>query len=219
MSITAEKPVVLSDLSIAELESFLSQKKVEDAKKREASKKAYEKDKNNLIESLYDEANELALMIERFKNKCHVIMDKQAERLKEYGGIRSNSKGGFSLSHSDGITMVTRRRDTDPSWDERATKAVELIKDFLGDTIKKRDLKLHDILMGFLERNSKGDLEYAKVMDLLQHEDKFDDVRWQTGLQLIKESYSQHFKAYGYEFKRKNNAGKWQTLTLNFSSL
>ncbi|WP_443937069.1 DUF3164 family protein [Pedobacter sp. MW01-1-1] len=155
----------------------------------------------------------------RFKNKCHAVMADQAEQLKEYGGIRSNSKGGFSLPHSNGLISVTRRRDTDPTWDERATKAVELIKDFLGDAIKKRDLELYDILMGFLERNANGDLEYAKVMDLLKHEDKFNDTRWKMGLQLIKESYRQNFKAFAYEFKRIDEAGKWKTLTLNFSSL
>jgi hypothetical protein len=146
-------------------------------------------------------------------------MDKHSEKLAGYGKIRGNSKGGFSITNSDDTMRITRRRDTEPVWDERSTKAIELIKDFLSDTIKKRDLKLYEILIGFLERNEKGDLEYNRVMDLYKHEDKFDDPRWKEGLRLIKESYSNHLKGFGYEFKIKNESGKWENLLLNFSSL
>lgn len=214
---TLEKPV--SELSTKELEAILANKKALEKRKRENERKAYEKEKDETIESLFYEAVEIALTTARFKEKCHVVMQTQHDKLSTYGGIRSNSKGGFELSHSDGNKSIRRRRDTDPKWDERATKAVELIKDFLGDTVKKRDADLHDILMDFIERNEAGDLEFAKVMNLFKHQEKFNDPRWVNGLQLIKESYSQSFKAYSYEFKQKGRTGKMETLQLNFSSL
>lgn len=209
----------ITDLSTEELEALLAERKKSQKAQAEAARKAYEKAKDNTIDSLFDEAEELALVTARFKQKCHAIMDQQKMKLDEYGGIRSNSKGGFSIVHSECEKQITRRRDTDPIWDERAAKAVDLIKAFLSDTVKKRDAKLHDILMGFIERNAQGDLEYAKVMELLRHEDKFADDRWVSGLQLIKESYSLGFKAFGYEFKKKDASGKWKGLSLNFSSL
>ena len=73
--------------------------------------------------------------------------------------------------------------------------------------------------MGFLEKNKAGDLEYSDVMNLYKHETEFDDLRWKEGLRLIKESYSNHLKGFGYEFKLKQADGKWQNLYLNFSSL
>ena len=209
----------INELSTQELEALLKARKKEEKTKADNQKKRYVKERDNTIETLFDEARELSLLLSRFKQKCHVIMDAQKTKLDSYGAIKSNSKGGFSIVHTDAVTSITRRRDTDPVWDERAHKAVELIKDFISSTIKKRDAKLHDILLGFLERNAKGDLEYAKVMELLNHEDKFDDERWVEGLRLIKESYSQGFKAFGYEFKQKDAHGKWKSLTLNFSSL
>lgn len=207
------------ELSIQELEALLAKKKKDEKQKRERERKAYETEKDSTVDQLVNEGIELSLQLARFKQKVHVVMENQSVKLAEYGGIRSNSKGGFTLPHSNGLMSVTRRRDLDPVWDERANKAVSLIKDFLGDTVKKRDADLHDILMGFLERNAKGDLEYAKVMDLLKHETKFDDNRWLEGLRLIKESYSLSFKAFGYEFKQKNDRGQWERIELNFSSL
>ena len=209
----------INELTTADLEALLAKRKKDEKDKREAEKKAYEKEKDTTIESLWEEAEDLEQRASRLKNKCHVVMQQQQEKLNEYGGIRSNSKGGFSLPHSNGLIKVTRTRDTVPVWDERASKAVELIKDFLADTVKKRDADTYELLMEFVAKNENGDLEYEKVINLFKHQDRFTDPRWVNGLQLVKESYSLHFKSFGYEFKRKDANGKWQGLTLNFSSL
>ncbi|WP_164879087.1 DUF3164 family protein [Flavobacterium cerinum] len=207
------------DLTIEQMEAALEKKRKALKQKQQAEKQAYENDTNEKVEAIITTAKTMFTELSEFKQYCHIEMDKKALSLAQYGGIRSNSKGGFTITNKAGDMRVTRRRDTEPVWDERATKAIELIKDFLSDTIKKRDMKLYEILMGFLERNEKGDLEYNRVMDLYKHEDKFDDERWKEGLRLIKESYGSHLKGYGYEFKIKDSEGKWQGVLLNFSSL
>ncbi|KVV14832.1 DUF3164 family protein [Flavobacterium sp. TMP13] len=210
---------LVPELTTAELEQMLANRKKAERAKEEKEKATYEKDRDQMVEKVLLTASALFRELGEFKTYCHIEMDKQAVKLSEYGKVRSNSKGGFSVTNSDDTMRITRRRDTEPVWDERSGKAVELIKEFLGDAIKKRDTKMHDILMSFLERNANGDLEYGRVMDLYKHEDKFDDPRWKEGLKLIKESFSNHLKGYGYEFKMKGADGKWQNLYLNFSSL
>lgn len=207
------------DYTTAELEQMLKDRKKQEAVKAEKEKQAYEEGRDEMIEKVILTAKTLFRELGEFKTFCHIEMDKQAVKLSEYGKIRSNSKGGFSVTDKNDTMRVTRRRDTEPVWDERSGKAVELIKEFLGDAIKKRDIKMYEILMSFLERNANGDLEYGRVMDLYKHEDKFDDPRWKEGLKLIKESFSNHLKGYGYEFKVKGEDGKWENLYLNFSSL
>lgn len=207
------------DYTTAELEQMLKDRKKQEAVKAEKEKQAYEEGRDEMIEKVILTARTLFRELGEFKTFCHIEMDKQAVKLSEYGKIRSNSKGGFSVTDKNDTMRVTRRRDTEPVWDERSGKAVELIKEFLGDAIKKRDIKMYEILMSFLERNANGDLEYGRVMDLYKHEDKFDDPRWKEGLKLIKESFSNHLKGYGYEFKVKGDDGKWENLYLNFSSL
>ncbi|AIM38068.1 hypothetical protein KO02_16280 [Sphingobacterium sp. ML3W] len=198
----------------------LAKEEKAEKKKRLNAKKKYESNKDTSIEELMEEAVELSLTIARFKKKAHAVMDIHREAINEYGGIRSNSQGGFTIENSQNNKRIMRRRDTDPSWDERANKAVEIIKDFLlSEGIKKTSGKIHPILMGFIQRNNNGDLEYAKVMELLEYEDTFQDPRWVKGLQLIKEGYSITFKKFGYEFKTKDKNGKWNRLELNFSSL
>jgi hypothetical protein len=209
----------LSNLSTKEIEALLAKRKSSEASKLEKEKQQYEANRDETIFKIINTAETLFKELGEFKTFCHIEMENQAVKLEGYGKIRSNSKGGFSITNADDTMRVTRRRDTEPVWDERAGKGVELMKEFLGDAIKKRDVKLYEILIGFLERNDKGDLEYARVMELYKHEDKFQDDRWKEGLRLIKEGFSNHLKGFGYEFKTKAADGKWQTLLLNFSSI
>lgn len=208
----------IEELTTEQLEAALKARKKSETQKQVAAKRAYEKKRDNTVEELHAEALELSCAIARFKSKMHIVMDNAKTELEKYGSINKKSKGGFSLVHSNQELQVVRRRDTAPAWDERATKAVELLQEFLSDTVKKQAAKVYPILMGFLTRNVKGDLEYAKVMELLTYEKEFDDPRWLEGLKLIKESYTQNFKAFTYEFKGKSKAGKWNALNLNFST-
>lgn len=209
----------LDTLSTEELEALLKSRKKKENAAREAAFKAYTTQKDQDIVDLMAEGRDLAQRLAVFKTKAHRVMDIQAEKQAEYGLIRTSSKGGFSITHSDGQQRVTRRRDTDPVFNELASKGVELISDFLGDKIKKRDKDTYELLMGFLSKNAKNELDYASVFSLMQHENRFDDSRWIEGLKLLKESYSLIFKAFAYEFKAKTAAGKWEPLQLNFYNL
>lgn len=219
MNTETQETIDITTLSAKELMDLATKKAKQENAKLEKEKAAYEAHRDEKVFEIINTAQTLARELGEFKTFCHLTMDEQQKALEGYGKINKKSKGGFSVTNSDDTLRVTRRRDTEPVWDERASKGTQLIKDFLGDTIKKRDLKLYNILIGFLERNEKGDLEYARVMDLYKHESEFDDARWKEGLRLIKESFSNHLKGFGYEFKIKGEDGKWQNLLLNFSSL
>ncbi|HAX16378.1 MAG: hypothetical protein CMF34_01965 [Leeuwenhoekiella sp.] len=207
------------EMTTAELEALLKTKKEKEAKEKEKAKQQYERKRDETINFVMSFAKGVHEQLQELKDICHKRMEDQAEELSKYGGIRSDSKGGFSITNAAGDYRITRRRDTEPKWDERSIKAQELIKSFLTETVKKRDLKIYEILMSFLERNENGEMEYSRVMNLLQHEAKYDDPRWLEGLKLIKESYSNHLRGYGYLLKIKKEDGKWHSLNLNFSSL
>ncbi|AEL24330.1 DUF3164 family protein [Cyclobacterium marinum] len=211
--------VEASEMTVEELQALLKEKTEKQRKEREKARKAYESGRDMEIQDLMSEASYLTERLEAFKKKCHERMDTQAVKLAEYGELRSNSKGGFTIKHSKGNLAITRIRSTNPYWDERSAKAVELIKDFLYDTVKKRDVKTFEMLMSFLAKNKNGDMEYSKVFILIQHEQMWDDKRWQEGIRLLKESYSVNLRGYGYEFKSLDEQGKWENLKLNFTAL
>lgn len=209
-----------ADLSVDELKALLAKKEQEQKSKRLAEKQAYEENRDKFVQRVITQATDLHSNLRTFKEELHVSFDEFEERLKQYGEIRSNSKGGFSITTADGKYRIRRIRSTMPSWDERSDKAMTLLSEFLQDTVKKRDKKLYEILITFIQRNEKGELEYSKVMHLLQHKDKYNDPRWVEGLQLIQESYNVQLRGYGYEFFVRNEVdGKFEKLEINFTAL
>jgi hypothetical protein len=210
----------IAEMSTAEIEAVLVAKKSDENKALEKARLQYEKERDEEMSALICLAKDVAEKAKFLKEMAHEKMEDYQIKLNDYGKIRGNSKGGFSLLNTDKTIKIKRRRDTQPTWDERSTKALELIHEFLSDTVKKRDLKLFEILMSFIAKNKKGDLDYASVMNLISHENKFEDKRWKEGLRLIKESYSSYLKGYQYDFEVTNaQTGKFEKIELNFSAL
>lgn len=215
-----QAPVAPREMTIEEMEAKIAKMKRKKRIKREKEQKIYVENRDKNITELIAEAETLQLMITNFKLNVSEIMVLQSDKLTEYGQIRKNSKGGFSITNTVGDKRVVRRRDTEPTWDERAEKGVDLLRDYLGDVVKKRNIKDFELIMGFLVRNEKGDLEHSRVMELLKHEDYSNDERWTEGIRLVKEGYSNVMKGYGYQFlHRPNDGDKWEGINLSFSSL
>ncbi|MBN2668776.1 MAG: DUF3164 family protein [Bacteroidales bacterium] len=214
-----KQEIDLSSLSAEQLQEALAKKQKAEQTKREKEEKEYIIGRDASIMNLVDKALDLELRLQAFKEECHEVLEMQEIKLTEYGKMRKNSKGGFSLTHSNGTRRVTRLRRTEPLWDERAVKATEMIKEFLHDTVKKRNIKLFEILVSFIEKNKDGDLEYSRVMNLIKHEDKYDDPRWLEGLKLIKESFNYRLKGFGYEFKVTDKDERWRNIDLSFTSI
>ena len=93
--------VDFSTLSTKEIEAILAKRKKTEQAKAEKEKTEYEAHKNEVVFKILKTAEVLQRELAEFKTYCHIEMDKQAVKLSEYGQIRSNSKGGFSVSNSE----------------------------------------------------------------------------------------------------------------------
>lgn len=209
----------IEDMTPDEIEQYLAKKRKAEKAAAEKERKAYEEERDYVVNTIFGLVEDAHDFLMTLHKTCHVEMEKQSEALANYGKLPKSSKGGFSIDNADRTLRITRTRATKPHWDERSKKGVEILKDFLATTAKKRDAKLYNLLMGFLEKNQAGELEYSRVMLLLKHEGEFNEPEWVEGIRLLKEGYSNYFEGYGYQFKKKNASGKWETVLLNFSGL
>ncbi|QKX04861.1 DUF3164 family protein [Aquimarina sp. TRL1] len=213
--------VSASNLSIDELQHLLTKRKKEAARERKKQREIYEAKREETVMSLSEEAIEISVKLQKFKEKVRSAMENQALEISKYGAMRSNSKGGFSIKNNAATFRIRRHRETSPTWDERSSKATDLLKEFLQDTVKIRNIQDFKVIMVFLEKNKDGDLEYQKVMHLLSLEDNYTDPRWKEGLRLLKESYNLELKGFGFSFETKNTSSdnNWETIPLNFSAI
>ena len=207
-------------LTVEELEALLAEKKSQQREEQRKAREAYEKDRDSLVTDLIMEATKLNNRMAEFKREAIVKLEEFRQKANEYGEIRSNSKGGFSLRNTDNTLMVSYDRNTKSVYDERADLAEAQLKEFLESTVKKRDKKTYRTVMALLTRNSKtGQFNPVSINSLLAIEDNYTDERWVKAMQLFKESYNNLFISMSVSFYRKNAQDKDVLIPLTFASL
>src|SRR5690554_3279278 len=98
-----KKEPEVTEMSVQELEALLKRRKEAESKALERAKKAYEADRDKAVREAIHDAKKVNELLSNFKEKMHEMMEMHGKKLAEYGEIRSNSKGGFSLQSSDGM--------------------------------------------------------------------------------------------------------------------
>src|SRR5574343_1379353 len=140
----------LSEISTAELEALLKMKQQEDRERRARDRENYEQKRDELVAELVQRAHVLHMQIGDFKQYAIDRLEEFREIANAYGDIRRNSKGGFSIRHRATNEMVSLDRNAVPEYDERAALAETLIKEFLEDKVKKRDLPTYRTIMALI---------------------------------------------------------------------
>jgi hypothetical protein len=106
------------------------------------------------------------------------------------------------------------------AFDERSRLAEAKLKEFLGGFVKRNNKNLHKLIMGMLERNSyTGDLDITNINRLYKLEKEFDDPNWKEAIVLFKESYQPSHTASYVRFYELNEAGRYENIGLQFSSM
>ncbi|KAF0198457.1 MAG: hypothetical protein FD170_4003 [Bacteroidetes bacterium] len=207
------------ELSIAELEAMLAEKKKQDRIAKLKARESYEAGRDELVSQLVARAKVLNDQMRDFKQYAIDKLEAFRETANDYGDIRKNSKGGFSLRHRSTAEMVSLDRNSVPEYDERAASAESLLKEFLEDKVKKRDLATYRTIMALMERNKQGDLTPSRIASLLKVKDNYDDERWTKAMELFEESFRIREISYSVSFFRKDQMQKDQAIVLTFASI
>jgi uncharacterized protein DUF3164 len=205
--------------TIQELEAKLAEAKKEQADEEKQERKKYIANRDATVINLCTQAKELNHILTNLSVLAHAAMRQQKQKLSEYGRLRKNSKGGFELKTEDGLFKIRYGYTSIPTYDERATKAEDLLKEFLKTTIKQKDLGAYEIIMSLLERNKAGQLEFSRISKLYQLEDRYTDERWLEAIKLFKESFRVTGSKMQLAFYQLNAKNEYELINLNFSSL
>lgn len=209
----------LSEISTAELEALLKMKQQEDRERRARDRENYEQKRDELVAELVQRAHVLHMQMRDFKQYAIDRLEEFREIANAYGDIRRNSKGGFSIRHRATNEMVSLDRNAVPEYDERAALAETLIKEFLEDKVKKRDLPTYRTIMALMERNKQGDLTVSRIASLLKVRDNYEDERWVKAMNLFEESFRIREISYSVSFYKKTLLEKDEAISLTFASI
>ncbi|MDD3079123.1 MAG: DUF3164 family protein [Paludibacter sp.] len=218
METTTSKTV--DQMTTEELQAYLADRRKEEIAENNRKRAEYEKYVEVNTSRLVRKALKLNSILSTFFQNSTTILEEMRKTLNDYGAIRSNSKGGFTLKTDDGQYKVVYRYATLCDWDERSAKAEDLLKDFLKDFVKKRDVQSYELVMALIEKNKEGKFELSRMQSLYAKEHLYDDPRWVEAIRLFKESFKPIDSKMRLEFYRRSDISqKWEPIPLNISSL
>ncbi len=209
----------LEDLTEEQLATALKQKKQEKELQKAKAKKEYVAKKetfcNSSAESFDKLHAELGTLKKLMTSTAHEIYD----LMYEIDGKTPKETKSFSIKNqADNIKIVVERQERFEFTDE-AIVHINAIRDIFKSKFSERNKGMYSILDGLLVKNSK--MEYdpkllakarRQVRDLGDDElinefDKLDECQEVTGSALYCRLY------------RRDADGKWQDVSLQFSSL
>jgi hypothetical protein len=209
----------VAEMSTKELKAMVAEREAAENQEREVKRELYEKDKDDLINALGSRAHGLSVMLKDFKSTAMTDVLGFRKTLLEYGALKGGdkNKGNFEIKNDQ--FRVSFSSQVKKCFDERSELAEEKLKLFLSTTVKKRDQKLHKLILSLLERNKVGDLDISNIQRLYQMENDFEDTNWKEAIALFKESYKADGTTFYVRFFLKNETNGWDLINLNFSSL
>ena len=211
----------IEEMSTEQLEKLLAERKKSERLEAQKKKEQYERSRNVMIHHQVSAAIRLRDDLKAFKEQAFGTMLKFYEEMLAYGDVKKDGKGNFQLISDDQQYKIIFANQIKAGFDERAEMAEAKLKEFLNTTVKKRDLGLHGIIMGLLERNEvSGAFDIKLINRLVQMEDKFDDVNWKDAIRLFKESYQEQGTSSYIRFYERDNAQQsWTLINLNLASV
>lgn len=213
-----ETMVNINELSTAELEALIEQRKRKDLEIKNKKREDYQKLREEVVSNMIQEASGLSNQLKNFKTKVFSQLETMYSLLQEHSDRHADGKGNFTLETEDRLMQVAFRRQDNTRFDERATQAEKHILDFLtsqfGDNAPTSKL-----IRKLLERK-KGQLEKDEVLKLISMKDDFDNENWRKGIDLLQESIVPGDTRFYAQFKIKLEEGaEWMPILLDFARL
>ena len=216
---TKVKSTDINELSDEQLQELLNERKAVKQKEADEKRKDYEDTREKILQTFGMAAATFSHELASFKLDALQSLKSFRETMLEYGDLRRGeaNKGSFEIKN-DHFKIVFSTQ-INKGFDERSEMAEDKLKIFLETFVKKRDLKLHGLIMGLLERNTSGDLDINNINRLYKMENDFDDENWREAIRLFKESYNPTQSKEYVRFFVKGEQGEWSHLNLNFASI
>ncbi len=209
----------VAELTEAELEALLAEKRKSKKDALIVEKNKHEADKNNFVQHTGAKFRQLQAELKELKEYTIAEANKLFERMYTIEGKEPKETKSFSLKNTDDTIKVTVDRQERFEFTDDAIVHINAIKDIFKEKFAQRNKGLYEILDGLLIKGSKGEYDpklLAKARsqvrklgddNLIAEFDKLDDCQRVSGTAL-------YCRVYMRDEKKR-----YQDVSLQFSSL
>lgn len=211
----------VKEMSVAELEAMLKEKKEQEKSAKAKQRSAYE---GIRAQSVQDIQTKVMQVVENVKALFEYVSQETngfKKVMAEYGQLRNENQQSFTLQEGDFKVEVksNKVKKFDERADMAATRLIDYLKRWMQKSDKGEDDAMYQLAMTMLERNKVGELDYKSISKLYDLEEKFGDEEYSAIMQLFKESNITNGTATNYYFWKRNERGVWVKVEPSFNRM
>jgi hypothetical protein len=216
-----KQTIDLSQVSAAELEALLEQKRAEEHTNKMNRRAAYEGIRADVVLHIEQKVRQVTSDVMGLFAFVSEETEAFYEVMKEYGMLRIEGQMSYTLQEENfKIEVKTNKvKKFDERADVAASRLIEFLRAWIGSKEKGTEDPMYQLAMTLIERNKYGDLDYKSISKLYDLEENFNDPDYSAIMALFRESHLVETTATNFYFWQKNALGVWTKLEPSFNRL
>lgn len=218
---TQKQKIDLSQISAADLEILLEQKRQQEHEQKINRRAAYEGIRADVVLKVEQKVRHVVSDVMGLF--AYITEETEAFRavMAEYGMLRFDNQLSYTLQEKNfKIEVKTNKvKKFDERADVAAARLIEFLRAWIAGKPKGTDDPMYQLAMTMIERNKYGDLDYKSISKLYDLEEQFNDPEYSAIMSLFKESHLVETTATNFYFWQKNDMGVWTKLEPSFNRL
>lgn len=209
--------VNINELSAAELEALLKQKRADEQKEQQAKLKKYEEDKERFLRHVADlfvgKREELQKLkeyaideAEHFNAQKYILEDKPVREAKS-----------FELKNDD-IKVVVEIQERF-GFNDKAEVHISAIRDIFKNKFEARSKSFYKLLDSILMRNTKGDYDAKLLTKATNQVREIGDEKLISEFDKLRDCLIVTGSAKYVRLYVRDHRGRWDDVSLQFSAL
>jgi hypothetical protein len=210
----------ITKMSAADLAKALKEKKAAEKAAKANARKSYDELRDSYIDTVFGRMDVLSKELRVFKDESVKLgLELHAKMYETLGREPKDGIDSYTLTSADGLRKVSIERQWRCEYDETSSVAIDTIRAVLREKFEGRNKGMYNIIDSILMKNGKGDYDERLVARLRKHEEAVGDPRFSEALDILAKAYRPTTSQTYIRAYRKNDAGKWVDLVMNWSSM
>ena len=211
--------VDLANISKEELAKALAEKEKAERLAKAKKRREFEQEKEAYVQEVVSQFSDLQTLLIDLKKEAVTQGNKIWHTMFALQDSEPKEQKQFSLTNEKKTLKVTVDRAERMGFSEEALVGIQGVKDYFYKKFASRSKEAYGFLDDILAKNGAGEYDPKLLAKLRTRVQKINDPELTNHFSIIEDNQVVTGTALYLRAAKKNEAGKWQDITLQFSSL
>lgn len=181
-------------------------------------RKDYKQMASNLVSDVFPTLMEMSLSMGAIKQKIVEDFKTVIDIKKELYDV-DDEQNSHTLITADSKQRIRVGYTLNDGWDDTVNEGEQKVKNYIASLANTEETKnLVRMVLRLLSKDSKGNLNSKKVLELQQMAEESDNAEFKDGVEIISKSYKPNFSKIYIKAQYKDENNSWIDVPLGMTT-